>query len=42
LIEDVDERLGDRANTEVIVGAIVTINDILMIANNNKDNLLGR
>jgi hypothetical protein len=42
LREDVDERLGYKANTEVIVGVIaIIINDIMMIAN-NKDNLFGQ
>ena len=41
LKEGVDERLGDKANTEVIVGVSVIVNDRITIAN-NKGNLSGQ
>lgn len=37
LIEDVDERLGDNANTEVIVGVIVIVNITIVIFNMHND-----
>jgi hypothetical protein len=40
--EDADERLGDKATTEVIVGVIAIVNDITMIITNNNENLFGR
>jgi hypothetical protein len=38
--QNVDERLGDNANTDVLVGVITIINDITTIRN-DKHNLVG-